>query len=187
MSDEEIDKNLQGTWVSDAVNVAEDFKEGFATAGDIADYFELDEFNVKLAFTFKDGTYEVKFDEDSMKEVAETMKEPLKKAMVKYLEAEITKSTGMTLEEVLKTLNAKDVEEYYASVVGETIDATIDEMLKDLPSEFASTIESGKYEVKGGKVTMTSDDGTTTFEYDGKTNTITYNDKDYGKILMTKK
>lgn len=137
-----------GTWRAD-VDMTDLINESLAEDPETAEYFTVDNFGMTLLFTFEeDGSYKITADEDAFAKSCDSLIETITEGATKYLE-DMAKAEGldMTADEML-------------GIMGLSMDDFMGEMMDrdDLKELLADVEDSGKYEVKDGKLYTTLDE-----------------------------
>lgn len=139
-----------GAWeanvnLTDFVN--EQFQAGFEQVGeDASEYFNIDEFEFKMLFTFNDDdTYSISVDKDSLNNSLETIKGNFKDGFTAYVEDTITTmGLDMSVDEML-ALSGMSMDDVINAGFG-------DEIIDGMLGEFEA---NGKWEAKDGKLYTT--------------------------------
>lgn len=137
-----------GTWSAD-VDMTDILNETLAEDPETAAYFNIDSFGMTLLFTFEaDGSYKIAADEDAFADACNGLIDTVTEGAKRYLE-DTAKAEGldMTADEML-------------GIMGLSMDDFMGEMLDrdDLKELLADVEDSGKYEVKDGKLYTTLDE-----------------------------
>ena len=139
-----------GTWeanvnLTDFVN--EQFQAGFDQVGeDASEYFNIDEFEFKMLFTFNDDdTYSISVDEDSLNNSVETIKGNFKDGFTAYVEDMIA-SMGleMSVDEMM-AMSGMSMDDVINAGFG-------DEIIGGMIEEFEV---NGNWDAKDGKLYTT--------------------------------
>ena len=137
-----------GTWSAN-VDMTDIINDSLAEDPETAEYFTVDNFGMTLLFTFEeDGSYKITADEDAFAKSCDSLIETITEGATKYLE-DTAKAEGldMTADDML-------------GIMGLSMDDFMGEMMDqdDLKELLADVEDSGKYEVKDGKLYTTLDE-----------------------------
>lgn len=137
-----------GTWSAN-VDMTDIINESLAEDPETAEYFTVDNFGMTLLFTFEaDGSYKITADEDAFADSCDSLIETITEGATKYLE-DTAKAEGLSM-------TADDM----LGIMGLSMDDFMGEMMDqdDLKELLADVEDSGKYEVKDGKLYTTLDE-----------------------------
>lgn len=140
---------LVGKWEGE-LDATDGIKELFlASAGDMAEYIEVERFALKLTMEFReDDTCTMSIDPDALQEAFSTMVNSMGTGMTAYFEQLIEENgLDMTVDEVLE-----------ASGLG-TMDEMLDTLLESAMAEIKpeDLVQDGKYIIKNGTLFISDD------------------------------
>lgn len=144
--------DITGSWVA-AIDYAEAINAGISSVDGAAlmkDYFQVDHFILTTTFTFmENGTYRITYDEDSIANAVQDMKQDLKNGFNRYLADQIRlQGLQMTVAEYLAAQRL-------------SLDSLINSIFtKQVTDDLLSSIAektTGNYLVKDGKIFLTND------------------------------
>lgn len=140
---------LVGKWEGE-LDATDGIKELFlASAGDMAEYIEVERFALKLTMEFReDDTCTMSIDPDALQEAFSSMVKSMGAGMTAYFEQLIEENgLDMTVDELLE-----------ASGMG-TMDETLDTLLESAMAEIKpeDLVQDGKYIIKNGTLFISDD------------------------------
>ena len=139
-----------GSWSGDVdmVDLFNDAMEAGVGDASMAEYFKVDEFKVKMTFTFTEKSASFEIDKADMESAMIGVKEDLVAGMTRLYQ-DLAASMGVTYEELLASADAGTVEEQVDAMFTE-------EMMDELFSSEDFSGES-KYRFEDGKLFLSDD------------------------------